>query len=267
MNNNFIGALIAILLSILFAMNLNNNNKKENYAGGMPPRQVVSEKVAAFIPKNNTDPNKVQWYSVSNFQSNPSQRGTNPQLGPHLRTQLSNPARLSNDLRNDLRIPKVESFKQTENFENMVQENYSTYQGLPVVEPSYASGNFNSLNKDVEISSMLPVGTMTEAVDEDGNPGNVVHFERFMCVNKKHNRNEKDADFIRGDLAIPPNKGSCWFGQRGYSLRPSALSILGGNDLENEKKLKAISTPGYRNINTSFSAASGDIVVENQTRY
>jgi hypothetical protein len=267
MNNNFIGALIAILVSILFAMNL--NNKKENYAGGMPPRKVVAERVAAFNPVNNTDPNKVHWYSVSNFQSNPSQRGTNPEVGPHLRTKLNSPARLSNDIRLPNNNNKLESFKQnyTENFENMVQENYSTYQGLPVVDPSYAAGNFNSNNKDIEISNMMPIPNMsTTGVDDEGNPGNILFYDRYHYSNLKSNRNERDSDFIRGDLPIPPQKGSCWFGQRGYSLRPSALGVLGGGDSESMNKLKAITTPGYRNINTSFSAASGDLIVENQTR-
>lgn len=271
MNNNFIGALIAILVSILFAMNLNSNNKKENYGGGMPQRHVTSQKIACFVPDNNTDPSKVQCYSVSNFQSNPSQRGTNPGVGPHLRTSLNDPSKLSNDLRINLanNVANVESFKQnyTENFENMVQENYSTYEGLPIVDPSYASGNFNDLkNKDVMVSDMMPVGDMRAAVDDEGNPGNIYQFERFMYSNLKDNRNVKDADFIRGDLAIPPNKGTCWFGQRGYSLRPSALGMLGGSDLDNTKKLQAISTPGYRNISSGASMGMGDLVVENQTR-
>jgi hypothetical protein len=166
-------------------------------------------------------------------------------------------------------VANVESFKQnyTENFENMVQENYSTYEGLPVVDPSYASGNFNDLkNKDVMVSDMMPVGDMRAAVDDEGNPGNIYQFERFMYSNLKDNRNVKDADFIRGDLAIPPNKGTCWFGQRGYSLRPSALGMLGGSDLDNTKKLQAISTPGYRNISSGASMGMGDLVVENQTR-
>jgi hypothetical protein len=269
MNNNFIGALIAILVSILFAMNLNNNNKKENYACGMPPRRLISQKIAAFVPNNNTDPSKVQFYSVSNFQSNPSQRGTNPEVGALLRTQLNNPSRLSNDLKVNLsqNALRVEGFKQnyTENFEDMVEkdkaggEGYSAYDGLPVVEPSYASGNFNDLtNKDVMLSDMMPVGDMRAAVDDEGNPGNIYQFERFMYSNLRDNRNTRDSDFIRGDLPIPQNKGSCWFGQRGYTLRPSALGVLGGNSGND-------SAP-YRNISSSASAGMGDLVVENQTR-
>lgn len=264
MNNNFIGALIAILVSLLFAMNLNNNNKKENYAGGMPQRTITSQKLSAFVPNNAKGPDDVQWYSVSNFQSNPSQRGTNPEVGPLLRTQLNTPSRLSNDLKVNLSADnsiRVESFKQKyiENYIDPVledetgAESYSTYQGLPVVQPSYASGNFNDLsNKDVMLSDMMPVGDMRAAVDDEGNPGNIYQFERFMYSNLKDNRNVKDADFIRGDLAIPPNKGTCWFGQRGYSLRPSALGMLGGNDT-------------YRNISTNASAGMGDLVVENLT--
>jgi hypothetical protein len=271
-NNNFIGALIAILVSILFAININNNNKKEPYAGGMPSRKLVSQKIAAFVPNDCSDPSKVQFYSVSNFQSNPSQRGTNPEVGALLRTQLNNPSRLSNDLKMNFdpscSTANVESFQQnyTENFADMVQENYSTYEGLPTVDPEYSAGNYNELkNKDVMLSDMMPVGDMRAAVDDEGNPGNIYQFERFMYSNLKDNRNVKDADFIRGDLAIPPNKGSCWFGQRGYSLRPSALGMLGGSDLSNTKKLEAISTP-YRNISSSSSAAMGDLVVENQSR-
>ena len=270
MNNNFIGALIAILVSILFAVNINKNNKKENYAGGMPPRRLISQKIAAFVPDNNTDPDKVQFYAVSNFQSNPSQRGTNPEVGPLLRTQLNNPSRLSNDLKVNLDADnsiRVEGFKQNynENFEDMVEkdkasgEGYSTYSGLPVVEPSYASGNFNDLrNKDVMLTDMMPVGDMRAAVDDEGNPGNIYQFERFMYSNLRDNRNTRDSDFIRGDLQIPQNKGSCWFGQRGYTLRPSALGVLGGNSGND-------SAPA-RNITSSASAGMGDLVVENQTR-
>lgn len=267
MNNNFIGALIAILVSILFAMNLNNNNKKENYAGGMPPRRIISEKIAAFVPDNNTDPNNVQFYAVSNFQSNPSQRGTNPEVGALLRTQLNDPSRLSNDLKINLgenNSIQLEGFRQNydENFADMVEkdkatgEGYSTYSGLPIVEPSYASGNFNSLkNKDVILSDMMPVGDMRAAVDDEGNPGHIYQFERFMYSNLRDNRNTRDSDFIRGDLQIPQNKGTCWFGQRGYTLRPSALGVLGGND----------SSPA-RNLSTSASAGMGDLLVENRTR-
>lgn len=301
MNNNFIGALIAILVSILFAMNINNNNKKENYAGGMPPRRLISEKIEAFVPKNNTDPRKVQFYSVSNFQSNPSQRGTNPEVGALLRTQLKNASRLSNDLRFNftnkegyenvdgselegyqgerfediVEQDRLEGFNYEENFADMVEnseenykkkkekfdneestENYSTYTGLPVVKPSHASGNYNDLtNKNVILSDMMPVGDMRAAVDDEGNPGNIYQFERFMYSNLRDNRNTRDSDFIRGDLQIPQNKGSCWFGQRGYTLRPSALGVLGGND----------STPA-RNISSNASAGMGDLVVQNKTR-
>ena len=271
MNNNFIGALIAILVSILFAMNLNNNNKKENYPGGMPQRKIISQKIAAFVPNNNTDPSKVQFYSVSNFQSNPSQRGTNPEVGPLLRTQLNNPSRLSNDLKvnlanNNITVEGYNSRpKYDENFEDMVEkdkasgEGYSAYDGLPVVEPSYASGNFNSLkNNDVILSDMMPVGDMRAAVDDEGNPGNIYQFERFMYSNLRDNRNTRDSDFIRGDLPIPQNKGSCWFGQRGYTLRPSALGVLGGNSGND-------SAPA-RNISSSVSGGMGDLLVENQTR-
>ena len=269
MNNNFIGALIAILVSVLFAINLNNNNKKEPYAGGMPPRRMISQKLSAFVPNNCKSPEDVQWYSVSNFQSNPSQRGTNPEVGALLRTQLNNPSRLSNDLKANLsdNSLRVEGFQQkykqkyVENYDDAVikdnaSESYSAYNGLPVVEPSYAGGNFNDMtNKDVMLSDMMPVGDMRAAVDDEGNPGNVYQFERFMYSNLKDNRNVRDADFIRGDLPIPPNKQSCgWFGQRGYSLRPSALGVLGGND----------STT--RDISSSASAGMGDLVVENQTR-
>ena len=264
MNNNFIGALIAILVSVLFAINLNNNNKKEPYAGGMPPLKKTVEKVKAFNPINNTDPAKVQWYSVSNFQQNPSPRGTNPEVGPQLRTQLNKPSRLSNDLR--LSNNKIETFKQRENFENMVKENYSTYDGLPTVQSDYAAGNFNSLlNKDAIMTPMLPVGDMTQVVDENGVQGTLYNFDRFMYSNLKDNRNVRDADFIRGDIAIPPNKGSCWFGQRGYSLRPSALNIIGGSDNSNAKKLEAISSAGYRDLHSTFSAGMGDVTVENLT--
>ena len=67
-NNNVIGVLIAILVSILFAFKLDNNNKKEPFAGGPQQRRVVSEKIVAFVPNNACDdPDKVQFYSVSNF--------------------------------------------------------------------------------------------------------------------------------------------------------------------------------------------------------
>ena len=329
MNNNFIGALIAILVSILFAMNINNNNKKENYAGGMPPRRIKSQKIAAFVPNNNTDPSKVQFYAVSNFQSNPSQRGTNPEVGALLRTQLNNPSRLSNDLHinfsrkenfdnsgdvenfdnsgdvenydnsgdvenydnsgdvenydnsgdvenyssaENFDVAEKESYNYDENFADMVEndsenykkkekfentnEGYSTYSGLPVVTPSHASGNFNDLrNKDVILTDMMPVGDMRAAVDDEGNPGNIYQFERFMYSNLRDNRNTRDSDFIRGDLQIPQSKGSCWFGQRGYTLRPSALGVLGGNE-----------PTQARNITSKASAGMGDLLVQNKTR-
>jgi hypothetical protein len=270
LNNNFIGALIAILVSILFAFNLNNNNKKEPYAGGMPQRRIVSEKIAAFVPnKDCDDPDKVQFYSVSNFSSNPSQRGVNPNVSPLLRTQLSNPSRLSNSVR--MNFDSSCKTAEVENFVDMVQEgfdNRASYAGLPIVEPDFASGNYNDLkNNDVILSDMMPVGDMRSAVDDEGNPGNIYQFERFMFSNLKDNRNVKDADFIRGDLAIPPNKGTCWFGQRGYSLRPSALGMLGGEDLSNTKSLEKIQNPlaSVKMVDSNLSAAYGDLVVNNQT--
>jgi hypothetical protein len=299
LNNNFIGVLIAILVSILFAFKLdgNKNDKKEPYAGGMPSRRLVSQKIAAFVPnKDCNDPNKVQFYSVSNFNSNPSQRGTNPEVGPLLRTQLSNPSRLSNDFRlkvNSCKTSKVENFEmdqeefdnnyrassscktaEVEDFVGMVEEGFdsncrasSSYASLPVVEPNFASGNYNDMkNKDVILSDMMPVGDMRAAVDDEGNPGNIYQFERFMYSNLKDNRNVKDSDFIRGDLAIPPNKGTCWFGQRGYSLRPSALGMLGGDDLANTKSLDKIQNPYTgKSLSSNLGAASGDIIVDNKT--
>ena len=270
LNNNFIGVLIAILVSILFAFKLDNNkNKKEGYAGGMPQRKLVSQKIAAFVPnKDCDDPSKVQFYSVSNFNSNPSQRGTNPAVGPLLRTQLSNPSRLSNDIR--MKFDSSCKTSEVEDFVGMVKEGFdsnctsgSSYTSLPVVEPDFAAGNYNNMkNKDVILSDMMPVGDMRSAVDDEGNPGNVYQFERFMYSNLKDNRNVKDSDFIRGDLAIPPNRGTCWFGQRGYSLRPSALGMLGGEDLANTKSLASISG---NSVSTNTGAAAGDLIVNNQT--
>ena len=277
LNNNLIGALIAILVSILFAFKLNDNsNKKEGYAGGMPQRKLVVDKVSAFVPnKDCNNPDKVQFYSVSNFQSNPSQRGTNPNIGPLLRTQLSNPARLSNDIR--LKFDSsCKTMTSVEDFAGMVEEGFdsnckvdSSYASLPVVQPDYAAGNFNSQErKDVILSDMMPVGDMRAAVDDEGNPGNIVNFQSMMYANIKDCRNNKDGDFIRGDLAIPQNKGTCWFGQRGYSLRPSALSIIGGDDLSNHKNLEKMDhrPSAYTRMQSShLSAASGDLVVENQS--
>jgi hypothetical protein len=275
LNNNFIGVLIAILVSILFAFKLdgNKNDKKEPYAGGMPSRRLVSQKIAAFVPnKDCDDPNKVQFYSVSNFNSNPSQRGTNPEVGPLLRTQLNNPSRLSNDFR--MKVNSSCKTSEVEDFVGMVQEGFdsncrssSSYTSLPVVEPNFASGNYNDMkNKDVILSDMMPVGDMRAAVDDEGNAGNIYQFERFMYSNLKDNRNVKDSDFIRGDLAIPPNKGTCWFGQRGYSLRPSALGMLGGDDLANTKSLDKIQNPYTgKSLSSNLGAAAGDLIVENQT--
>ena len=272
-NNNVIGVLIAILVSILFAFKLDNNNKKEPYAGGMHQKRVVTEKIAAFVPNNAcNDPDKVQFYSVSNFNSNPSQRGTNPEVGPLLRTQLSNPARISNPMK--IQFDSSCKKAQVEDFAGMVNEGFdmnckvgAPYTSLPIIEPDFASGNYNDMkNKDVILSDMLIGDMRGPAVDDDGNLGNIYHFERFMYSNLKDNRNVKDADFIRGDIAIPPNRGTCWFGQRGYSLRPSALGILGGEDLSNTKALQELQNPSsVRNINSNLGAASGDLIVNNQT--
>lgn len=273
-NNNVIGVLIAILVSILFAFKLDNNknNKKEPYAGGMPQRRLESQKIVAFVPNNACDdPDKVQFYSVSNFNSNPSQRGTNPEVGPLLRTQLSNPSRLSNDI--NMQFDSSCKTAQVQDFAGMVNEGFdmnckvgAPYTSLPIVEPDFAAGNFNDMkNKDVILSDMMPVGDMRAAVDDDGNPGNIYQFERFMYSNLKDNRNVKDSDFIRGDLAIPPNRGTCWFGQRGYSLRPSALGMLGGEDLSNTKSLQQMQNSSVRTVNSSLGAASGDLIVNNQT--
>lgn len=272
LNNNFIGALIAILISVLFAFKLNDNtinNKKENYAGGMPQRRITSHKGAAFIQnKDCGDPSKVQFYSVSSFQSNPSQRGTNPEVGPLLRTQLKNAVRLSNDIR--IQTPCNNNVTNVENFEDMVHEGFDSncrssapYASLPLVEPEYAAGNYNEMKKDVIISDMMPVGDMRAAVDDEGNPGNIVNFQSFMYSNLKDSRNNRDGDFIRGDLAIPQNKGTCWFGQRGYSLRPSALGMLGGDDSSSKKE--SFTSP--RMMSSQLGAASGDLIVENQTGY
>jgi len=272
-NNNFIGALIAILVSILFAFKLNDNNKKEPYAGGMHQRKITSQKIVAFVPnKDCGDPDKVQYYSVSSFNSNPSQRGTNPNVGPLLRTQLNNPSRLGNGIR--MKFEPTCKTAEVENFANMVHEgfdnncNNSSYAALPVMEPDYSAGNYDDMkNKDLVLTDMMPVGDMRAAVDDEGNPGNIYQFERFMYSNLKDNRNVKDADFIRGDLAIPPNRGTCWFGQRGYSLRPSALGMLGGDDLSNSKSLEQIQNPfaSTRLTNTNLTGASGDVVIENTT--
>lgn len=271
-NNNVIGVLIAILVSILFAFKLDNNNKKEPFAGGPQQRRLVSEKMVAFVPNNACDdPNKVQFYSVSNFNSNPSQRGTNPEVGPLLRTQLSNPTRISNNM--NMQFDSSCKTAQVQDFAGMVNEGFdmnckvgAPYTSLPIVEPDFAAGNFNDMkNKDVILSDMMPVGDMRAAVDDDGNPGNIYQFERFMYSNLKDNRNVKDSDFIRGDLAIPPNRGTCWFGQRGYSLRPSALGMLGGEDLSNTKSLQQMQNSSVRTVNSSLGAASGDLIVNNQT--
>lgn len=271
-NNNVIGVLIAILVSILFAFKLDNNNKKEPYAGGMHQKRVVSEKIVAFVPNNACDdPDKVQFYSVSNFNSNPSQRGTNPEVGPLLRTQLSNPTRISNNM--NMQFDSSCKTAQVQDFAGMVNEGFdmnckvgAPYTSLPIVEPDFAAGNFNDMkNKDVILSDMMPVGDMRAAVDDDGNPGNIYQFERFMYSNLKDNRNVKDSDFIRGDLAIPPNRGTCWFGQRGYSLRPSALGMLGGEDLSNTKSLQQMQNSSVRTVNSNLGAASGDLIVNNQT--
>lgn len=269
-NNNVIGVLIAILVSVLFTFKLNSNNKKEPYAGGMPQRSLVSQKIAAFVPNNACDdPSKVQFYSVSNFNSNPSQRGTNPEVGPLLRTQLSNPSRLSNDIK--LKFDpscNTAQVEEDEDFVGMVNEGFdmncksgSSYTALPIVEPEFAAGNYNDMkNKDVILSDMMPVGDMRAAVDDEGNPGNIYQFERFMYSNLKDNRNVKDSDFIRGDLAIPPNRGTCWFGQRGYSLRPSALGMLGGDDLRSQQVQNA-----GRSVTSNLGAASGDLILNNQS--
>jgi len=273
LNNNFIGILIALLVSVLFAFNL-NKNKKESFAGGLPQRKLKSEKIVAFVRnKDCTDPDKVQYYSVSNFQNNPSQRGVNPNVGPLLRTQLSNPARLSNDIK--MKFDSSCKTAEVEDFVGMVEEGFdsnckvnSSYASLPVVEPDFSAGNFKEMkNKDVILTDMMPVGDMRAAVDEDGNPGNIYQFERFMYANLKDDRNVNQSCFIRGDIAIPQNKGTCWFGQRGYSLRPSALGILGGNDLSNTKALEKLTDPlaSVRVSNTELHSASGDVFVDNRS--
>lgn len=276
LNNNFIGILIALLISVLFAFNLNKNNKKEPFssAGGMPQRALKSEKIVAFVrDKDCGDPNKVQYYGVSNFQTNPSPRGVQPSVGPLLRSQLKNPARLSNDIRmkfdSSCKTAEVEDFVGMvgEGFDNNCKVN-SNSSVLPTTQPDYSAGNYNEMKaQDLVLTDLLPVGDMRAVVDDDGEPGKMYQFERMMYANLK-DRNTQNSDFIRGDIAIPQNKGTCWFGQRGHTLRPSALTLLGGEDLSNAKALEKLTNPlaSYRtSISQHLSASSGDVQTVNET--
>ena len=81
-----------------------------------------------------------------------------------------------------------------------------------------------------EVTSMLPVSTMTE-LTSSASVQQPVMYDRFMYANQK-SRLRQHSDHFRGDLAIAPNKGG-WFNvsvNPNIDLNSGALAVMGGVD-------------------------------------
>jgi hypothetical protein len=170
------------------------------------------------------------------------------------------------------------AFPTSEEYGNMVQENYSVgetncgvsgtpYQASP--EPpveNYASGNYNELiaglpSKDsstinAQLNNSLPIPDMSVQDSEDTE---VVNYQRLTFANVE-SRLRSQGDKIRGDLPIAPCKQS-WFNPSAASnplghLEQGAMNVMAGFNPHNE--LQASMT---RLASATQGAQNGGVVV------
>lgn len=96
-------------------------------------------------------------------------------------------------------------------------------------------GESSMANINLNMDDTLPVGTMT------GVEGEPIVYDRFIFAQKR-SRTVKDADFIRGDLAIQP-EATGWFRPSVNvltDLRQGAMNVIGGYNNDTSKDLAGL---------------------------
>lgn len=91
-----------------------------------------------------------------------------------------------------------------------------------------------------EVTSVLPVGTMTE-LTSSGSVQQPVMYDRFMYANQR-SRLREQGDPIRGDLPIAPLSGG-WFTPSvnpNVDLRDGALAVMGGINNNTQQQTTAL---------------------------
>jgi hypothetical protein len=109
-------------------------------------------------------------------------------------------------------------------------------------------GDYQNLVNDLRKGNMevIKPPTCMDYVTEDGETDQVYITNRFIYANKKSRLNAVgNTDFIRGDPFVVPNANTGWFTPLGAynpanSLKVGALSILGGDNNETQKRTQEL---------------------------
>lgn len=198
-DGKFITTLIALVIAVITICNMNKNSSVENFApSSLKTRFISHSNLQSAIPPR--------------FGS--GQQGALTKMKP---TTVGNQAYIQNDPMGLAKIPCNKEKYHEEVKTNALLDNTAM---------------------DDEDNSLIPVPTMEETLNENGETVTPVVFDRVIYTNK-NSRTRGEGDHIRGDLPIVPCGGG-WFSvsaSPATDLQQGALNVLAGTDNSTTQEL------------------------------
>ena len=230
-DSKFLVTLLALMISVIAICNFDKKKNIVEGLGMLPSKVVRSTRVA----QNKSIPGH-PFFSVTNMQGQMAPRFSNTDFGANIRYNLPSQQHMAS-MPND---PLMMGQAVHEKFETPASCGRGGAQGPsfmanPVMQPSFATGNFNQVTQDaldsthpIEVTDQMPVGDMT-TVSPTGEVEQSIVYDRFIFANR-NSRLRSQGDWIRGDLPVCMNNTG-WFqvsANPTVDLNQGAMNVLAG---------------------------------------